>query len=87
MCGVPQRSFLGLLLFPLYIDDISQESSKFSLSVFGDDTSIYYKLGNVERLWKVVNKEQTHAKRWLGAIKLTLNIDKINFCFIHLKFQ
>ena len=39
-CGVPLGSILGLLLFLLYINDLSIVSNKLSFSLLADDTTI-----------------------------------------------
>ena len=56
--------------------DVPNTPSTLAFFLFADDTSIYFESGNLEQHQKVVNYELKHAKKWLDANKLALNVDK-----------
>ena len=70
-CGVPQGSVLGLLLFLLYINDISESSQLLNIFLFADDTTIVYSNKNTEENGKILNAEIDKVSGWLSVSKQT----------------
>ena len=79
LCGVPQGSVLGPILFLIYINDIIKCSSKLKFHIFADDASLLLSNESTENIEKEFNRELNNIKEWLNANKLTLNVDKTVF--------
>ena len=75
VCGVPQGSTLGPLLFLLYINDLANASS-FLTSLFADDTCLLMSDSNLSTLKYRCNAELVYINNWFLANKLTANLSK-----------
>ena len=89
MCGVPQGSTLGPLLFLLYINDFRYSLKKTTSSHFADDTCIIYanqtSSNKIKTLETILNTELKCAVDWLKANRLSLNVKKSKLLIFHSK--
>ena len=69
--GIPQGSILGPVLFTIFINDLPDEVNSFC-KVFADDTKIYDKSTNYNRLQENLNRLQNWSDKW----NLYFNVEK-----------
>lgn len=69
LCGVPQESCLGPLLFIIYINSITTLKLNGELILFADDTALIVK---GENIYEKANSDLNLIKHWLQANKLSL---------------
>ena len=79
VCGVPQGSILGPILFLIYINDIVNCSDILKFILFADDTNLYHSDSNFSRLISTLNFELHKLSDWLQCNKLSLNVKKCHY--------
>jgi hypothetical protein len=79
VCGVPQGSVLGPILFIMYINDICNVSSILKMILFADDTNLFKSGYNINSLCTEMSQELSKLNTWFSVNKLSLNVSKTNF--------
>ena len=86
LCGVPQGSILGPLLFLIYINDMLM-AVKCNLFLYADDTCLVFQSKNVKDIEKQLNEDFAHICDWSVDNKLCIHLgeDKTKSIFFTCK--
>ena len=79
ICGVPQGSILGPLLFLIYINDLCDACKYTAPILFADDTNLFCNGSDLEALETNINQELAKISKWLKTNKLSFNVQKTHY--------
>ena len=80
--GVPQGSCLGPLLFLVYVNDLPCSVKNSIVSMYADDTSLFYKSKILTQLNEAINDDLMSLESWLKGNKISLNFAKTHTMLI-----
>ena len=83
LCGVPQGSILGPILFILYINDMGNVYTLLKPILFADDTNLFYSGKDIDELCSVVSIELDKLCIMVSSEQTFLKYIKNEFHDIH----
>ena len=83
ICGVPQGSILGPLIFLIYVNDLFKASNPLMEVMFADDKNLFISHKNIDTLFASMNKELENVSTWFRSNRLSLNVDKTKLLLFH----
>ena len=74
-------SILGPILFIIYTNDLPHNIEYGKVSLYADDTAIFYESKSIENLHQIIASDAEVIHAWFRANKLTLNVEKSQFVY------
>ena len=87
VCGIPQGSILGPLLFLLYINDMPKSLKFCTPSMYADDTEIYASAKDGDELVTNINSDLENVRKWMLQNKLQIHPTKTKHMYIGSSFN
>ena len=76
LCGVPQGSILGPLLFLMFINDLPLYTNNVATDLYADDTALYMVGETQEYIEQNLQMALQNLSEWCKLIGMLLNTDK-----------
>ena len=76
VCGVPQGSIIGPLLFLIYINDFDLCLSHCSADMYADDTTFHVSGKTTNEISMKLNEDSINIQKWCKDNKMVINTDK-----------